>query len=283
MIIIESVREMQETALRSRAAGQRIVLVPTMGYLHEGHASLMHAGRRHGDLLVVSIFVNPTQFGVGEDFEKYPRDMERDQQIAESAGVDIIFAPPASEMYPPGFQTYVNVEGLTQPLCGASRPTHFRGVTTVVCKLFSIVQPHVAMFGKKDYQQLAVIRQMVGDLNLPVEVTGMPIVREADGLAMSSRNAYLSPAERQSALCLSRAVRAARQAFQGGERRASVLQQLVTAEITREPAVLIDYVELRDGQSLQTLDQADEQTLLALAVKIGKTRLIDNCVLGEVD
>ncbi|HEY5975983.1 MAG TPA: pantoate--beta-alanine ligase [Geobacteraceae bacterium] len=283
MQLIESTSEMQQLAMAARALGQRVVLVPTMGYLHEGHASLMRAGRQRGDLLVTSIFVNPTQFGAGEDFSTYPRDLARDRQLAEAAGVDVIFAPTAADMYPAGFQTYVEVGELTRPLCGASRAGHFRGVTTVVCKLFGIVQPHVALFGKKDFQQLAVIRQMTADLNLPVEIVGLSIVREGDGLAMSSRNAYLSPAERQSALCLSRAIAAVRQAYRSGERQAGILQQLAVSVVVAEPAAAIDYIELRDSGTLAPSEQADERTLLALAVKIGRTRLIDNGVLGEED
>lgn len=281
MDIIESVKQMRQLAAAFRAEGKKIALVPTMGYLHEGHASLMREGRRRGDILVASIFVNPTQFGAGEDFDSYPRDLARDSRIAEDAGVDIVFAPKASDMYPAGYQTWVDVEHLTLPLCGGSRPGHFRGVTTVVCKLFQIVMPHTALFGKKDYQQLAVIRRMTADLNMAVEIVGMPIVREADGLAMSSRNAYLSPAERLSALCLNRALGEARALFKGGEREVAVLRKRVINMITAEPAVLIDYVEFRDMDTLDEAASASERTLVALAVKIGKTRLIDNCILGE--
>jgi pantoate--beta-alanine ligase len=279
--IIETINEMQLFSLKARQKGQSVALVPTMGYLHEGHASLMQEGRRRADLLVASIFVNPTQFGAGEDFEKYPRDMERDLRIAAAAGVDVIFAPTAAAMYPTGYQTYVDVEQLTLPLCGASRPGHFRGVTTVVCKLFGIVQPQLALFGRKDYQQLAVIRQMTLDLNIPVEIIGMPIVREADGLAMSSRNAYLSAAERTRALCLHKGLTAARTAFAGGERSAEKLLQIINAVITAEKAAVIDYIELRDGVTLEPVSLADGNTLAALAVRIGKTRLIDNCILAE--
>lgn len=274
---------MQKLALSSRADGRRVALVPTMGYLHEGHASLMKEGRKRSDLLVTSIFVNPTQFGAGEDFEKYPRDLERDMAIAADAGVDIIFAPSALEMYPAGYQTYVNVEEISLPLCGESRPGHFRGVTTVVCKLFGIVQPNVAFFGKKDFQQLAVISQMTSDLNLPVEIVGMPIVREPDGLAMSSRNVYLSPEERQKALSLSRALGAARAAYRSGERSVEVLRHKVFGIIEAEKTPVIDYADFRHGTTLAKVETADDQTLLALAVKIGKTRLIDNCLLGEND
>lgn len=283
MQLITSISKMQDIARSARADGRRIAFVPTMGYLHEGHASLMREGRRCGDLLVLSIFVNPTQFGVGEDFDRYPRDMERDSAIARECGVDVIFAPSAQEMYPVGFQTYVNVEEISLPLCGASRPGHFRGVTTVVCKLFNIVMPHVALFGKKDYQQLAVIRRMAADLNMPVDVVGMPIIREPDGLAMSSRNKYLSPDERTSALCLSRSLQSARAAFHAGEREAERLKQMVQGIVTLEPAATIDYVELRHGETLEEVATVDDCTLLALAVRIGTTRLIDNCVLGEDD
>jgi len=283
MQIIESVGQMQEMALAARRAGEGIALVPTMGYLHDGHASLMRAGRARGELLVASIFVNPTQFGRNEDLSTYPRDLARDTRIAEAAGVDLLFLPLAEDIYPPGFQTYVNVEEISLPLCGASRPGHFRGVTTVVCKLFNIVQPTVAFFGKKDFQQLAVIRQMVIDLNMPVTIVGMPIVREPDGLAMSSRNAYLSPDERHKALCLSRGLKAVRTAYRAGERSVTTLRQLVIAAIEAEKTPVIDYAEFRHGTTLQEVAHADDRTLLALAVKIGTTRLIDNCVLGEDD
>lgn len=283
MVIIESVTEMQQLSLQARREGRSIALVPTMGYLHHGHASLMHEGRKRCDLLVTSIFVNPTQFGAGEDLDKYPRDLERDKAIASAEGVDIIFAPKAVEMYPAGYQTWVDVDKLTLPLCGASRPGHFRGVTTVVCKLFNIVQPNVALFGRKDYQQLAVIRRMAGDLNIPVEIVGMPIVREADGLALSSRNAYLSTDERLRALCLSRAIAAARKAYRDGERTVAILEGVARNQIRAVDGALIDYLEFRHGATLELLEQADDCTLLALAVKIGTTRLIDNCILGDDD
>lgn len=279
--VIESIAEMQSLSAAAKAAGEKIVFVPTMGYLHAGHASLLREGRTRGDLLVLSIFVNPTQFGAGEDFDSYPRDLARDQQVAADAGVDIIFVPKASEMYPAGFQTYVDVERLTLPLCGASRPGHFRGVTTVVCKLFNIVMPHVALFGKKDYQQLAVIRRMVSDLHMNLEVVGMPIVRETDGLAMSSRNAYLSAQERRSALCLSRALSAGRDAYRQGEGSAAALRDRMSQIVSAEPFASIDYMEFRHKDTLEEVAQADDATLVALAVKIGKTRLIDNTILGE--
>jgi pantoate--beta-alanine ligase len=281
MKIINSIMHMQALAIAPERGERRIAFVPTMGYLHEGHASLLREGRKRGDVLVLSIFVNPIQFGVNEDLDRYPRDLERDCQIAEACGVDIVFTPTAAEMYPQGFQTGVTVRDISLPLCGANRPGHFDGVATVVTKLFNIVRPDVALFGCKDYQQLAVIRRMTADLNMPVEIVGMPIVREEDGLAMSSRNAYLSPSERQSALCLSRAVKRARELFSSGERSVAVLAKETRAIIERESAASIDYVEFRDGDMLQEQEIADSRTLLALAVKIGQTRLIDNTVLGE--
>ncbi len=281
MQIVDSVAEMQKMAVAARDEGKTIAFVPTMGFLHAGHASLLQEGRRRGDLLVLSIFVNPTQFGAGEDLDAYPRDMERDTRIAAEAGVDLIFAPRPSAIYPKGFQTYVNTEEISLPLCGGSRPGHFRGVTTVVTKLFNIVQPHLALFGKKDFQQLAVIRQMVADLNMPVEIIGMPIVRETDGLAMSSRNSYLSAAERTAALSLSRAIKVARNSYRLGERDATLLREQVVKSLVNEPLAAIDYVELRDGTTLAEVKVVNAETLLALAVKIGRTRLIDNCILGE--
>jgi pantoate--beta-alanine ligase len=281
MYIITSVKEMRERTAAVRAEGKTIAFVPTMGFLHEGHASLMREGRKRGDLLVVSIFVNPTQFGAGEDFESYPRDLSRDSEIARECGVDIIFAPDAREMYPAGYQTWVNVETISLPLCGASRPGHFRGVTTVVAKLFNIVKPAFAFFGEKDYQQLAVIRRMVSDLNMDVEVVGLPTVREADGLAMSSRNSYLSAAERKSALCLSRALDAVSSLFRSGEVSVARLREAVLEILGAEPEARIDYVEFRGGKNLEEVERADERTVLALAVRIGTTRLIDNVIVGR--
>ena len=281
MRIIESVAEMQLFSREARRVGRSIAFVPTMGFLHEGHASLMREGRKRADILITSIFVNPTQFGPSEDFAAYPRDLERDTAVAAAAGGDVIFAPQAADMYPTGFQTYVNTEELTLPLCGASRPGHFRGVTTVVAKLLNIVMPHAALFGRKDFQQLAVIRRMVADLNIDVDIIGMPIVRETDGLALSSRNAYLSPEERKNALSLSRALRAAQGLFADGERSVSVLRERVLRLLGEVPGAVIDYADFRDMNTLEAVEAASEQTLLALAVKIGKTRLIDNCILGE--
>jgi len=278
MIVIDSVAKMRQFA-RERQGG--IALVPTMGYLHEGHASLIREAKKRAATVVVSIFVNPTQFGVNEDLDSYPRDPERDTRVAGEAGADVIFAPRAADMYPEGYQSYVNVEEISAHLCGASRPGHFRGVTTVVAKLFNIVTPKVAIFGKKDFQQLAVIRRMVQDLNMDPEIVGMPIVRESDGLALSSRNSKLDPSQRQSALCLSRSLCAARAAFRGGERDVEALRRAALAAIHAESGAHIDYLEFRDPDTLVPLQQADGRTLCALAVRIGAVRLIDNCILGE--
>lgn len=283
MEIITSVAQMQQRCLTARAAGSRIVLVPTMGFLHEGHLSLLREGKRRGDLLVLSLFVNPTQFGQGEDLDSYPRNLEGDAAAAREVGVDLLFAPTPQEMYPSGYASYVHVEGLTERLCGASRPGHFRGVTTVVCKLFGIVQPRVALFGLKDFQQLAVIRRMTVDLNLPVEIVGMPIVREADGLAMSSRNSYLAPQERRQAQALSAAIDLARQSVAKGETRASDILQDVRRRIGQEPDAVIDYVQICNAQSLREVVYIDRDSVLFLAVHIGKIRLIDNSYLFEED
>lgn len=281
MRIISNIQQMRALAIVFKREGKRIAFVPTMGFLHQGHASLLREGRRRGDVLVLSIFVNPIQFGANEDLDRYPRDMERDCGIAAECGVDVVFTPDAAGMYPPGFQTGVTVRDISLPLCGASRPGHFDGVATVVTKLFNIVQPDVALFGRKDYQQLAVIRRMVTDLNMPLEIVGMLIVREADGLAMSSRNAYLSEEQRQSALCLYRSIVIARKMFSDGERSADVLKKAVLETIAQESLIMVEYIELRDGNSLEEQEIVDNATLLALAVKTGQTRLIDNTVLGE--
>lgn len=274
--IINSVTQMQQRSLELRLAGQTIAFVPTMGYLHEGHLSLLREGRRRGDILILSIFVNPTQFGQGEDLGSYPRDLSRDTAMAESVGTDIIFAPDATEMYPRGYATYVDVEGLTETLCGAARPGHFRGVTTVVSKLFSIVQPHVACFGQKDFQQLAVIRRMSEDLNLPVEIVGLPILREADGLAMSSRNVYLDADQRRQALVLSQALAAARRLVARGEKDVATIIAAVRQLIASAPAARVDYIEVCHQFSLERQRQVDADSVLLLAVFIGQTRLIDN-------
>lgn len=280
MKIITSIDEMQQASRSLKQEGKSIAFVPTMGYLHEGHASLLREGRKQGDILVLSIFVNPIQFGQNEDLDHYPRDLERDSRLARECGVDIIFTPTATEMYPPGFQTTVSVRDLSLPLCGANRPGHFDGVATVVTKLFNITMPDRAFFGCKDFQQLALIRRMTADLSIPVQVIGMPIIREADGLAMSSRNAYLSPEERRSALCLSQAIAAVRARYADGENSAHILHNEALAIIRQEPLAQIDYLDFRNAATLKPVTLADDDTLLALAVRIGKTRLIDNTILG---
>ena len=277
--IIADAREMRVRMEDLRRDGRKIVFVPTMGYLHQGHVSLLEEGRRRGDVLVLSIFVNPTQFGPSEDLSKYPRDMDGDLAKARGAGTDFAFTPDASRFYPPGYQTWVQVRELSQGLCGEKRPGHFDGVASVVTKLFHVVNPHLAIFGEKDFQQLAVIRRMVKDLDFGIEILGMPTVREADGLAMSSRNAYLSPDERQQALVLARAIDRAAALLKAGERSAARLLEAARAEIAAAPAARIDYLELRDPDSLQLVETLSGPTLFALAVFVGKTRLIDNRVL----
>lgn len=279
MRIIEPIREMQTFAEVARGQGKKIAFVPTMGFLHQGHASLLEEARRRGDILVMSIFVNPTQFGAGEDYEAYPRDMKRDELLAGQAGVDVIFSPAAEEMYPAHYQTSVQVEEVTRNLCGASRPTHFRGVTTVVCKLFNIVKPHVAIFGEKDFQQLVAIRRMVADLNLDVTIVGMPTYREEDGLAMSSRNTYLTPPERIAALSINKSLKAALALFREGERRAANIIGMVQGIITAQPLARVDYIKVCDTEQLQDIEQIERESVLAVAVKIGRARLIDNVVL----
>lgn len=272
---------MQEFALRLKQEGRRIGLVPTMGALHEGHLTLMRAAKEATDFVIASVFVNPTQFGPNEDFDAYPRRFEEDCRKLESVGVDAVFHPQAADMYPQGFCTYVNVYGdITHKLCGAQRPIHFRGVATVVTKLFNITQADEAFFGQKDAQQVVVVCRFVQDLNLPVHINMVPIVREESGLARSSRNVYLSPEEKTAALVLSRSLRLAKDAYEKGERNAAVLKALVTKEIAGEPLAAIDYVDLFSFPALEAIETVDEKSLLALAVRIGKTRLIDNIILG---
>jgi pantoate--beta-alanine ligase len=279
MRIIERVSEMQQQAEAWRQAGRRIVLVPTMGYLHEGHLDLMRKGRKLGDVLAISIFVNPTQFGPSEDFARYPRDTERDIRLSEGVGVDVVFMPKAEEIYPQGYQTYVEVTWVTLPLCGRSRPGHFRGVATVVAKLFNIMKPHAAVFGEKDFQQLVTIRRMVQDLNMDIEIVPHPIVREIDGLAMSSRNKYLSSEQRQTALHLSRSLENARNMVREGERNGDAILRRVREILESDGDVRVDYVQLCRPDTLEEIDRIDAPSLLALAVYVGVTRLIDNCVL----
>ncbi|HSP96765.1 MAG TPA: pantoate--beta-alanine ligase [Candidatus Dormibacteraeota bacterium] len=276
---IVTAAEMRAWADQARGAGRRIGLVPTMGYLHDGHLSLVAEARRRAEACVASIFVNPLQFGPREDLDRYPRDLRRDRDALRAAGVEVLYLPTADEMYPPGFQTAVSVAKVSAGLCGRSRPGHFGGVTTVVTKLFNAVKPHVAVFGEKDFQQLAVIRRMANDLDTGIEVVGAPIVREADGVAMSSRNAYLSDAERTAARCLSRALAAAREAVAGGARLAADVLAAARAVLDAEPAARVDYVALVDVDSLEPVDPITERALLALAVFIGRTRLIDNTIL----
>jgi pantoate--beta-alanine ligase len=280
MDILTNPREMQQWANDQRQAGRTIAFVPTMGYLHQGHLSLMEHGRSLADRLAVSLFVNPLQFGPGEDFERYPRDEARDRALAQEAGVDILFFPAPEDLYPARFQTYVAVEKVTQGLCGTSRPGHFQGVTTVVCKLFNLVKPHWALFGLKDYQQYVVIRQMARDLNMDLEVVGRPTVREADGLALSSRNVYLSPGERRSALALSSALKAAQERCRSGEHRASFLLDEVVRGISGQPDTRLDYARIVDPETLEDVEFIKDRAVLVLAAWVGRTRLIDNCFLG---
>ena len=281
MKIIRLIKEMQAFSEEARMQGKKIAFVPTMGFLHEGHLHLIRQARTMGDVLIVSIFVNPIQFGPSEDFKQYPRDWDRDAHLCESGGADVIFAPIVEEMYPEGFQTMVSVPHLSQNLCGISRPTHFQGVATVVAKLFNCTRPHVALFGEKDFQQLAVIKRMVEDLNVDINIIGVPTVREAEGLAMSSRNTYLSAEERGSALSLSTALFKVRELFQNGERNARVLIDTAREIITREEGAAIDYIKICDTATLQDVDAISRPAVMALAVKIGKARLIDNVVLKE--
>jgi pantoate--beta-alanine ligase len=280
MRVVRDPRELSAACEAAIRAGRRIAFVPTMGYLHEGHLSLLREGRRRGELLVMSIFVNPTQFGPKEDLSRYPRDEAGDLAKAEACGVDLAFLPTVEAMYPPGAQTFVEVRELGVPLCGRSRPGHFVGVATVVAKLFNLVRPHVALFGQKDYQQLAIIRRMVRDLHFPIEIVGMPIVREPDGLALSSRNAYLSPDERRRALGLSRGLAAARALVERGERQAAAIVAAARGPV-EEAATRVDYVELVDAETLAGLDRLDRPAVLAIAAFVGATRLIDNGRFGE--
>ncbi|MDO9516354.1 MAG: pantoate--beta-alanine ligase [Syntrophales bacterium] len=282
MKIIETVRDMQDFSEALRLRGKRIAFVPTMGYLHDGHLRLMEEGKKRGDCLVTSIYVNPTQFGPDEDLDKYPRDFERDERLSRDAGVDVIFYPSSSQMYPEQYHTYVTVEDITTNLCGLTRPTHFRGVATVCAKLFNIIKPHVTVFGRKDFQQLAVIKRMVADLNMDIEVIGIPTVREPDGLAMSSRNAYLKEGEREAALSLSRSLRRAADLYNQGERDAGVILQEVKGFIEGHPGTKIDYVKICDVETMADVESVEgERSVLALAVWVGTPRLIDNYVFGE--
>jgi pantoate--beta-alanine ligase len=279
MQVVTTVAEMRR--LRAQMAGS-VGLVPTMGYLHEGHLALVRCARADNEHVVVTIFVNPTQFGPQDDYQRYPRDPERDLRLLEQEGSDVVFMPSVEEMYPQGFDAWVEVgEALTGRLEGAARPGHFRGVTTVVAKLFEIVQAQRAYFGQKDGQQLAVIRKMVADLNMGVEVVGLPTVREPDGLAMSSRNVYLSPEERRAATVLWRSLGRARELFDGGERRAEVIRGEMRAVLASEPLARVEYVSVADAETLQELEAIEGPAMVSLAVRIGSTRLIDNVTVAR--
>jgi pantoate--beta-alanine ligase len=273
----------REATAAARRRGQSVGLVPTMGALHEGHASLIRAARAETGFVVVSIFVNPSQFGANEDFGRYPRSLGCDLEVCGRELADLVFAPDASAMYPPGFRTWVEVQGFQDVLCGASRPGHFRGVATVVLKLFNIVQPDVAYFGQKDAQQARTIQQMVRDLDLPVRLRICPIVRAADGLALSSRNEYLDPDQRRHATVLHDALQEARARVEGGERDAAVVQRALAARLAAAPGALVDYAAVVDLDTLQPLSRLREQVLIAVAVRFGATRLIDNVLLSVDD
>lgn len=276
MVIVKTIKQAREAVRQWRREGLSVGLAPTMGYLHEGHGSLIERARAENDRVCVSIFVNPMQFGKNEDLGSYPRDMQRDISLCGGLGADLIFCPEPEEMYPEGFCSYVDMDGLTDSLCGKSRPVHFRGVCTVVSKLFNIFQPDRAYFGEKDAQQLAVIRRMAQDLSMGAEVIGCPIVRESDGLAKSSRNTYLSQEERQAAVILSRTLEKCRGRIERGETDSASLIGYMREEIESEPLARIDYVSIVDGKTMEDIDEVKSPALIALAVYIGKTRLIDN-------
>lgn len=281
MKVLSNPLEMQRAAEELRHDRKRIGFVPTMGYLHEGHLSLVRASRRECAVTTASIFVNPTQFGPSEDLDRYPRDFERDRHLLETEGVDILFAPVRSALYPEGFATTVFVERITQRLCGASRPWHFPGVALVVAKLFNIVRPHAAYFGQKDYQQCLVVERMTQDLDFGIEIRRCPIVREPDGLAMSSRNVYLSLEERRKATALVRSLVTVNQAFLGGERSGSCLEALLNGVLETTRGARVDYAEVVDASSLEPVSRIEGHAAALVAVFFGKTRLIDNHILGE--
>lgn len=279
MRICRTIAEIRDFVKVSRSQGKTVGLVPTMGYFHSGHLSLMEEAKRHCDVVVVSVYVNPLQFGPQEDLAQYPRDLERDCELAQGVGVDAVFVPSDQEMYPRGFGTHVEVTGITGRLCGLSRPGHFRGVTTVVTKLFNIVSPHRAFFGQKDAQQALVIQRLVGDLNMNLEVVILPIVREEDGLAMSSRNLYLDPHQRRQATALYRSLQAFQAAVERGERDVPRLRHLMVDLLSATPGAEIDYVEILSIPFLEPLEQLQGKCLAALAVRFGQTRLIDNAMV----
>ena len=279
MEIIRTVREMQRWSEDQRLERKTVAFVPTMGFLHEGHLSLVREAKNRGDVVVVSIFVNPMQFNQSSDFDKYPRDEGQDERALETLGTDVLFMPPPAEIYPDSYQSAVEVEKVSQPLCGAFRPGHFRGVTTVVAKLFNMVKPHCALFGEKDFQQCVVIKRMVKDLNFDIDIITLPTVREDDGLAMSSRNARLSADERETSLCVSRALTTAQELVSGGQSSPAVILQAVQQVLTQDAEVRVEYASLCHPETLEEVGQIAGPTLLAIAVWVGDVRLIDNCVL----
>ena len=281
MRLLEKPREMQAWADHYRGEGKTIGFVPTMGYLHEGHMNLIKEARRTTDIVVVSIFVNPAQFGKGEDYKQYPRDLKGDRQKVERVGANILYVPSVADMYPKGYLTYVNVEEITRTMCGASRPGHFKGVATVVTKLFNTVKPHKAFFGQKDYQQSIVIKRIVRDLNMDVEIIVLPTMREPDDLAMSSRNSYLNKEERKAARILYRSLKKAEEMIKEGESSAKKIYDGMKRMIASEPLAKIEYITIADPETLKPLKEVREKTLIALAVWIGKTRLIDNIIVGN--
>lgn len=282
MKILQAPPEVSRECRRTRLAGGTVGLVPTMGFLHEGHLSLIRRARRENGMVVASIFINPAQFGPNEDLERYPRDLDRDKKMLEAEGVDLLFKPEPGDMYPKGYATYVEVEGITDRLCGAERPGHFKGVATVVAKLFNIVRPDRSYFGLKDYQQTAVIRRMVRDLNMDTEIITCPTVRESDGLAMSSRNNYLKPKERRAATVLIRALRKGEDAVRAGEDEAARVSDIVRRVIEEEPLVTdTDYVEITDPDTLRPVERISGPALLAVAARLGSVRLIDNILVSR--
>ncbi len=280
MRIIKQVQQMQKLAKQTRTKGLKIGLIPTMGFLHEGHLSLIRLARKEADFIVVSIFVNPTQFGPGEDYQAYPRDLQRDCRLIGQNGGDVVFVPSSEEIYPEGYCTFVELEGITRKLCGAFRPTHFRGVATVVTKLFYIVKPHFAVFGQKDAQQAIVIKRLVKDLNFGIKIIVAPTVRESDGLAMSSRNLYLSEQEREDASVLYKSLQGAKSMVEAGERSASRIIVTMEKMISEKPTAQIDYIAAVDDQQLEPLEQLSGEVLIAVAVRFGRARLIDNIILS---
>jgi pantoate--beta-alanine ligase len=281
MIELHAVPDLRRWVRDARAAGRRVALVPTMGYLHEGHLRLVDEARRQADAVVMSVYVNPLQFGPNEDLARYPRDLPRDRALAQARAVDALFAPTDAVMYPPGSEIRVIPGPTADRWEGTARPGHFAGVLTVVAKLFHLVEPDVALFGRKDIQQAVLVRQMVRDLDWPLEIVVVPTVREPDGLALSSRNAYLDPRERRQAVALSAALRAAHEAFAAGERRASALAELMRRRLDQEPALTVEYLAVAEPRTLAPVETVDQDTVIALAARLGRTRLIDNIVLGE--